>query len=213
MTVAPQHPPVHSYDPGKDPMELVSTSSGKMERWRADALLLGETSAAIQARQDAVTTLDDIEQQKRELAAGQATLTIDRATFDAEKRAFADQAATLAGRLSQEWDRMEKLRADADEVEEPLSLPPGSDAVSAPGDPSNPSKDPEPSLALEKPDAAPGDPADDPTPAMVGERLRLKHPITRDQDEPPAGGVEFPTEPLRHPPATAQPVSPGLDEE
>jgi hypothetical protein len=71
MTVAPSHPPVHSYDPGKNPMELVATPSGPMERWRADALLLSETSAAIQARHDAVTTLDDLEQQKRELAAGQ----------------------------------------------------------------------------------------------------------------------------------------------
>ena len=103
MTVAPSHPPVHSYDPGKDPMELVATANGPMERWRADALLLGETSAAVQARHDAVTTLDDLEQQKRELAAGQAALAIERATFDAEKRAFADQAAALAGRLSVEY--------------------------------------------------------------------------------------------------------------
>jgi hypothetical protein len=110
MTVAPSHPPVHSHDPGKNPMELVSTSAGRMERWRADALLLGETSAAIQARHDAVTTLDNIEQQKRELAAGQAALTIERATFDAERRAFADQAAALAGRLSVEWDRMQKIK-------------------------------------------------------------------------------------------------------
>ena len=89
--------------PGQEP--LVDTVNGPMERWRADALLLGETSAAIQARHDAVTTLDDIEQQKRELTARQAALAIERATFDAERRAFADQAATLAGRLSVEWDR------------------------------------------------------------------------------------------------------------
>jgi hypothetical protein len=104
----PQHPPVHSYDPGKNPMELVATPSGPMERWRADALLLGETSAAVQARHDAVTTLDDLEQQKRDHAAGQAALAIERATFDAERRAFADQAATLSGRLSVEWDRFQK---------------------------------------------------------------------------------------------------------
>lgn len=136
MTAAPSHPPVHSYDPGKNPMELVSTSAGRMERWRADAMLLGETSAAIQARHDAVTTLDDLEQQKRELAAGQAALAIERATFDAEKRAFADQAAALAGRLSLEWDRLEKLRAD--QLEEPIERPPGEQ-----------SKEPEPSLQLE----------------------------------------------------------------
>ena len=36
---------MHGYDPGKNPMELVDTPSGRMERWRADALLVGETSA------------------------------------------------------------------------------------------------------------------------------------------------------------------------
>jgi hypothetical protein len=193
MTVAPSHPPVHSYGPGKNPMELVDTPSGKMERWRADALLLGETSAAIQARHDAVTTLDDIEQQKRELAAGQAALAIERATFDAEKRIFADQAAALAGRLSVEWDRIEKLRAD--QVEEPLASPPA--------DPSDPSKLPEPPLALEDTEQPahgdpPGDPSEDSTKEDQdphGEFLKLKAPISMQSDPE-----------LPHPPVAA-----GLD--
>ena len=53
----PQHPKAHSYYPGKNLMELIATPSGPMERWRAVALLLGETSAAIQARHDAVTKM------------------------------------------------------------------------------------------------------------------------------------------------------------
>jgi hypothetical protein len=61
MTVAPSHPPVHGYDPGKNPMELVDTPSGKMERWRADALLTGETGALTQlnkqVRNDAAVIL------------------------------------------------------------------------------------------------------------------------------------------------------------
>ena len=131
-------------------MELVATPSGPMERWRAVALLLGETSAAIQARHDAVTTLDDLEQQKRELAAGQAALAIERATFDAERRAFADQAATLAARLSVEWDRFQKIKADQErEPEEPLNILPREW-----------SQEPEPSLALE--DAVPGEPSEAP---------------------------------------------------
>jgi hypothetical protein len=151
MTVAPSHPPVHSYDPGKNPMELVSTSAGRMERWRADALLLGETSAAIQARHDAVTTLDHLEQQKRELAAGQAALAIERATLDAEKRIFADQAAALAGRLSVEWDRFQKIKADQErEPEEPLEILPEEWR----------SAELEPSLELE--DTAPGEPSEAP---------------------------------------------------
>lgn len=124
--------------PGQEP--LVDTVNGPMERWRADALLLGETSAAIQARHDAVTTLDDIEQQKRELTAGQAALAIEPATFDAERRAFADQAATLAGRLSVEWDRFQKIKADQErEPEEPLEILPEEWR----------SAEPEPPLALE----------------------------------------------------------------
>ena len=121
-----------------------------MERWRAVALLLGETSAAIQARHDAVTTLDDLEQRKRELAAGQAALAIERATFDAERRAFADQAATLAGRLSVDWDRFQKIKADQErEPEEPLNILPREW-----------NQEPEPSLALE--DAVPGEPSETP---------------------------------------------------
>ena len=45
MVTAPQRPLTHSYDPAKNPMDLVDTASGPMERWRADALLVGETSA------------------------------------------------------------------------------------------------------------------------------------------------------------------------
>jgi hypothetical protein len=56
---------VHSYDPGKNPMELVDTPSGRMERWRADALLVGETSGLTalskQVQTDAVAVIDDIE--------------------------------------------------------------------------------------------------------------------------------------------------------
>jgi hypothetical protein len=153
MTVAPQHPRTRAYE-GENPYDLVDSRWGRIERWRANAMATGEASAATQARHDAVTTLDDIEAQKRVLAAGQAALAIDRATFDAERRKFADQAASLAGRLSVEWDRMEKLRADQER--EPISHPPGfqglgDDAIPGdpghdPGDPSDPSKLPEPSL-------------------------------------------------------------------
>lgn len=139
MTTAPTHPSVTLHE-GENPFEIIDSKWGRLERWRANAMATGEASAATQARHDAVATLDDIEQQKRVLAAGQAALAVDRATFDAEKRAFADKAATLAGRLSVEWDRMEKLRADAERAQaEHLAHPPGH-----PGDPSDPNKLPEP---------------------------------------------------------------------
>jgi hypothetical protein len=65
MTVAPQYPPVHSYD-GEDPFELVDSQWGRIERWRAVSQATGELSgltelcaqvradsASIVARQDA----------------------------------------------------------------------------------------------------------------------------------------------------------------
>ena len=42
MTTARSHPPVHTYLGDKDPMEMVDTRAGRMERSRADALLVGE---------------------------------------------------------------------------------------------------------------------------------------------------------------------------
>ena len=180
MTVAPSYPPIHSYDPGKNPMELVTTPSGPMERWRADALLLGETSAAIQARHDAVTEITDIEALKRELAAAQAALAIERATFDAEKCTFANQVHAAIDHLTTEWDRFEKAKADA--AEEPLATPPG-----------DPSKAPEPPLALEGDNIAGTEDPDDPATA-------------EDQTEFPAG--ELPA-----PPIVQTPIAAGLDKD
>jgi hypothetical protein len=68
MTTAPARPPVHFYDPGKNPMELVGTPSGKMERWRADALLVGETSALARVRDDSIAMISNISAREDALA-------------------------------------------------------------------------------------------------------------------------------------------------
>ena len=149
-------------------------------------------------RSDAVEEISDIEEQKRELAAGFAALALAKATFDAEKRAFADQAAALAG-LSVEWDRIEKLRAD--QLEEPLSAPPGTD----------PNKEPEPLLELEGDNIAgtssgdPSDPQNKEDQGPHGEFLRLKSPVTAYQ-------TEFPHGELPVPPVVQQPIVAGLDD-
>jgi hypothetical protein len=129
MVVAPQRPLTHSYDPGKDPMEMVDTASGRMERWRANALLVGETSALTeiskQVRDDVAEALTDIE---------------------------AREAAPL-------HDLQGKVEPDA-----------------------------------------------------RGYSLRLKYPVSADQDEDPVGGVEFPDPELPNPPEThPQPIAAGLD--
>ena len=191
MTTARSHPPVHTYLGDKDPMEMVDTRAGRMERWRADALLVGETSAAIQARHDAVTEITDIEAEKRELAAGQAALTIERATFDAERRTFADQVHAAIDYVTTQLDRLEKMKAD--QLEEPLATPPVA-AADEGGNSDPPSKQPDPPQPLES------DQSELPT-------RSLPAPAANDQKE--FADPELP----QPPPVTAQPVSPGLDKE
>ena len=136
MTVAPAHPPVHAYE-GADPYELIPSKWGTLPRWHVNAQLTGEMRDYERVRNDAIEAeakLADIEAREKAMLAEHLALQAERAAFDVEKRAFADQAAALAGRLSVEWGRIEKLRAD--HAEEPISTPPG-----------DPSKLPEPRLS------------------------------------------------------------------
>jgi hypothetical protein len=140
------------------------------------------------------------------IEAREARLDVRQDALDQRERGLgviATQIADLAGRASVIWDRIERARADA--MEEPLAAPPGT-----------PSKEPEPSLALEGDAIAgtsPGEPSDHPTKEDQefegdprGEFLRLKHPVTSDQREFPTG--ELPT-----PPVVQQPIAAGLDKE
>jgi hypothetical protein len=125
MVTAPSRPLVHSYDPGKDPMELVTTPLGDiMERWRADALLVGETSALTelikQVHNDAVEEIADIEAREAKCAAREEAC-------DARERAFGVTAANVVnfiGRAAALFDKLQEARADAKREAEPLALPP-----------------------------------------------------------------------------------------
>jgi hypothetical protein len=149
MTTAPSRPLVHYYDPGKDPMEIVDTASGRMERWRADALLVGETSGLTelskQVRAEAVETINDIEAREQALTAREDAI-VER------ERAHAVSVArftNFVGKAALLFDRLEKAKADAIAgKDEPLATPPGPDYQS---------KLPEPSLEVEG-DAIPGTP-------------------------------------------------------
>jgi hypothetical protein len=205
MVVAPSRPLVHSYDPGKNPMELVDTPSGKMERWRADALLIGETSALTdlikQVHSDAVEAIDDIEAREAKCAAREEACA-------ARERALgvtAAQVVNFIGRAAALFDKLQEAKADAER--EPLAAPPGSPATSSPDDmhvlPSGElhviaPKDPEQHLPAEQSALATADEL------HAGGKLHLKTPIplSIDTDHDPE---------LPHPPVTAQP-SPGLDE-
>lgn len=205
MTVAPQRPYSHAYDPNKDPMELVSTAAGEMQRWRADALLLGETGAAVAARDDAIAKVTDIEAREQAVAAREARA-------DARERAIEVEAAGVshvAGRAAALWDRLEQIKADQEREPEKLAAPPGEPAsadAALPGDPSRPA------------------PLQDDAPAPSGE-LHSLPPKTGEERgvEPDARGeflrlksdeTEFPDPELARPPAEQQQlIAAGLDGE
>jgi hypothetical protein len=126
MTTASSRPLVHYYDPGKDPMEMVETASGRMERWRADALLVGETSALAdiskQIRDDAIARMDAIEAREAQLNARDDAISAREKAHAVNVTNFTDfvgRAATLLDRLAQT-----KSRADAEAQAEPLATPP-----------------------------------------------------------------------------------------
>jgi hypothetical protein len=127
MTTAPSRPLVHSYEPNKNPMELVDTPSGPMERWRADALLVGETSALAdiskQIREDAVARMDAIEAREAELNARDDAISARERQHAVSVARFTD----FVGKASVLFDRLEKARADQER--EPIAHPPGSAAT------------------------------------------------------------------------------------
>jgi hypothetical protein len=202
MTSAPAHPPVHSYSPGKDPIEIVDTAAGQMERWRADALLVGETSAltaiSVQVRNDAADIAARQDAREAELNARDDAISARERAHAVNATQFVD----FVGKASVLFDRLQKARADAER--EPIAHPPNH----RPGDPSDPSKLPEPSLELEG-DAiagtAPGVPSETDS---NGEFLRLKYSVSTDTD-----AAAFPDPELPHPPEFQQPIAAGLDED
>jgi hypothetical protein len=197
MVVAPARPLVQSYDPGKNPFELVDSPSGPMERWRHDALLVGETSALTELikeiHNDSVSVHARYDARELELQARSDAL-------DQRERqigVMAAQVADMAGKASVLFDRIQKAKADA--VAEPLAYPPGEPSLAQKDD--APAHTPGGELhviaAKEDPDVegdtipgkAPGNPS-----VTDGDFLRLRHSVTTDQAEFPEG-EELPTPP------------------
>lgn len=191
-----QHPPVHGYD-GEDPYEIIDSKWGKMERWRAISQATGELSAltalTAQVRADAAGIAARRDAREAELNARADNLTARELQHAVNVTQFVD----FVGKASVLFDRLHKLRAD--QAEEPLAAPPGI--------PSDPSKEPEPSLELEGANAA-GDPLEELTKESDphGEFPRLTKPIAMDQSE-------FPDPELPTPPEQQQQIAAGLDDE
>ena len=143
-----------------------------------------------QLRNDSVSRMDAIE--LRETQLNQRADALDQR--ERNLGVLAAQVTDFVGKASVLFDRLHKMKADQDEPEE-LPLPPG-----------HMSEEPDPALGTDA--ELPGEPSacDPGDPNVPGDFPRLNRPIQRDQEDPPVGGVEFPTEPLPNPPEVQQPV-------
>ena len=192
-----------------DPWATITTPWGELPAWKADAIANGAMNVYAQVRNDAV----EAQSKRADIEAREQAVTARELAADAREQQLAVSAARLrdaVGRADAQWDKIEQARADQEREQEPLAKPPGER-----------SKEPELSLPSGEADDA-AEPelhsirgTENPDPVETdrrGEFLRLKHPVVRDQEDPPAGGKEFPDPQLARPPMAArQPAAAGLD--
>jgi hypothetical protein len=190
MTTAPARPLVHAYLGDGDPMEIVDSPFGKMEREKAKAMATGEFSGLVelskQIRNDAATIAARHEAREAALNARDDAISAREREHAVGVARFTD----FVGKAALLFDRLEKARADQDR--EPIALPPD-----------NQHKLPEPKLEVEG-DAIPGKASGD---DRAGDGLRLRMPVAMDQAEFPTG------EELPAPPEIKAPIAAGLDHE
>ena len=151
MTQAPQLPHARSYLGNGDPLELVDSPFGRMEREKAKAMATGEFSALVELgkkiRNDSAAIVARQNARDDELNARADNLTARELKVAADTAMITD----LMGRVGKAIDWIEaqkKARADAER--EPL-LPPGDE-----------SKEPEPALELEDDTKEPSNTAPEP---------------------------------------------------
>ena len=189
MSTAPAHPLLHAYLGEGDPLEIVDSPFGRMEREKARSMATGEFSGLVELskkiRNDAATISAHLDARQAELDARADALS----ARELQLAVRAAQVSEMAGRVGKAIDRLEHMRADAErEKEEPLASPPGTDA-----DPDDPNKEPEPSLELE------GD-------NIAGTSEDPDDPVTAEDQ------TEFPDPELPHPPIVQTPIAAGLDD-
>ena len=179
MTTAPKYPLMHAYLGEGDPMEIVDSPFGRMEREKAKAIATGSGLVELskKIRNDAVSIAARQDARQAELDARADAINARELQHAVSVTNFVD----FVGKASVLFDKLQRLRAD--QAEEPLATPPGTD----------PSEPPEPSLELEGDNAsgtAPGDPS---------------------EPEPKEDQSEFPDPELPHPPEVQQLIAAGLD--
>lgn len=203
MVVAPKYPLEHAHSGDENPFDIVDSAWGSIERWRAQALQTGELGAMSvinkHIRQDFIARMDAVEERE-------AKCTAREEACDARERAHAVSVSNFVdfvGKASVLFDRLHKLRDDQEQQQQHEHL------SKLLGDPSDPSKDPEPSLALEDQEQpAHGDPPGDPR----GQFLRLNETDAHALRHVGKDEAEFPTGEQPRPPVVQQPIAAGLDD-
>ena len=226
MTTAPARPLLHAYLGDGDPMEIVDSPFGRMEREKAKAMATGEFSGLVELskkiRNDAATITAKQDAREAELNARQDAIAARELQHAVNVTNFVD----FVGKASVLLDRVQRMRADAERKPEPLATPPG---ATPPGSDDAPAHIPSGELhdvQAKNPEqhGLPAATADEfpaggdlylntpiPLPATTSPTT---DPVTRDQDEEPVGGVEFTNPELPKPPQEFRsPIAAGLDSE
>ena len=158
MTTAPARPLMHAYLGDGDPMEIIDSPFGRMEREKAKAMATGEFSGLVELskkiRNDAATISAHLDARQHELDARADALS----ARELQLAVRAAQVSELAGQVGKAIDRFEHMRADAERDKE-LASPPGADQI-----PGEQSKEPEQSLELEDAEGDLPDPSEQPSP-------------------------------------------------
>ena len=150
MSTAPARPLMHAYLDEGDPMEIVDSPFGRMEREKAKAIATGEFSGLVELSKKIRNDLAAIAARHD---AREAELNSREDSIAARERQHAvnvTQFVDFVGKASVLFDRLHKLRAD--QAEEPLAAPPG-----------HKSEEPDPVLQLEDSEVSgksPGEPSE-----------------------------------------------------
>jgi hypothetical protein len=196
MVTAPARPLVHAYLGDGDPMEIVDSPFGRMEREKARAMATGEFSGLVdlskKIRNDSAAIAAKHDERERELQARADAISARERQHAVSVARFTD----FVGKAAVLFDRIEKARADQER--EPIAHPPGHPSAQEDDAPAHTPGGELHVIEAKDPDDGEAELADDSIPGKVsvtdGDFLRLKHPIATDQAEFPEG-EELPTPP------------------
>jgi hypothetical protein len=123
MTHDPRLPTLEAIMNGKSPFDIIDTTIGKMERWRAEALIVGTTSG-VQSVYDAIRADAAVSQARADATEARNTLIqhVCDKIADFEKRFDALEARFTAAEDKRRADEAAQRKLDEEEIELPPDL-------------------------------------------------------------------------------------------